>query len=186
MATKEGIWVTALQESKAKAATTERPWVTLYLSSGVDLVRRQEMSDKIKHKTATAAERQDIREHVGVAIAFSPKAQLVCGDVRAVNGRMMWAVIQAQKTCVLVNAYAPHAYASTADKDGFYEELATMLRSIPRRYTLLVGGDFNVRLGARREGEKRWIGPHTGPTRPEGEPPSRRQQIALRSAATGV
>lgn len=44
------------------------------------------------------------------------------------------------------------------------------MREITSRYTVLSGGDFNVRLRARREGEERWVGPHTGPERPAGEP----------------
>lgn len=83
---------------------------------------------------------------------------------------MMWAVIQSQKPWALVSAYAPQASAATSEKDRFYEDLTGMLQSIPRRYTLPNGGDFNVRLGSRREGEERWIGPHTGPERPERDP----------------
>lgn len=77
-------------------------WATLYLSSGVDLERRQEITEKIKQRTATSGERQEAREHAGVGISLAPKG--LCSGVRAVNSRMMWAVMQRQEPWALVSA----------------------------------------------------------------------------------
>lgn len=74
-------------------------------------------------------------------------------DVWAVNGRTMWAATQSQKPWSLVSVYAPHAYASPSDEAGIYEDLTRMLHELPSRFTLLIGGHLDVRLGARREEE---------------------------------
>ena len=52
-------------------------------------------------------------------------------------------------------------------KKTFYETLSTMVDTASRTCIVLVGGDFNVKLGECREGEERWIGPHCGRGRPE-------------------
>lgn len=155
------VWAMVLQERKANAVATERRWATFYLSSGVDPERRQEITEKIRR----ARRRRKKCKRFGAR-----GSRNIGSDVRAVNGRMMWAVMQSKKPWALVTVYAPHVYASPSEKDRFYEDLTRMLREIPRRFTLLIGGDFNVRLGGRRRGEERWIGPHTGPDRPEGDP----------------
>lgn len=116
MANKEEVWAVVLQETKANSTATDLRWATLFLSSGVEPERRHEIAGNIKQRTATAEEKQAIREHAGVAISLAPQGQLVCSDVRARNGMMMWAAIQSQKPWVLVIAYVPHACTSSSEK----------------------------------------------------------------------
>lgn len=101
---------------------------------------------------------------------------MVCGsvasravkDVRTGGGRLITARIAAQRDCVLISAYAPHAAATDAAKDEFWTQLAAEIAENQRHSIFLVGGAFNAKLGKRHAGEGRWIGPHTGPHRQEG------------------
>lgn len=76
--------------------------------------------------------------------------------------------IAAQRDYILVSSHVPHAAAPDAAKGEFWANLAAEVRRQKRTGIVLVDEDLNVKLGGRRPGEGRWLGPHMGPHRPEG------------------
>ncbi|KAK1946811.1 Craniofacial development protein 2 [Phytophthora citrophthora] len=53
----------------------------------------------------------------------------------------------------IVNAYAPHSGYPVAAIDSFYADLSTALSKLPQRDTTIILGDFNAKIGQRRENE---------------------------------
>ena len=47
----------------------------------------------------------------------------------------------------LISVYAPTLSATPDTKDMFYENLASIIRNIPRKEQVVVLGDFNARVG---------------------------------------
>ena len=60
----------------------------------------------------------------------------------------------------LVCAYAPTLCSNADDKDQFYDTLDTMIKSVPAKEALFIGGDFNARVGADREAWPSVMGYH--------------------------
>ena len=56
------------------------------------------------------------------------------------------------RTQILV-AYAPHAHKPTEEKKSFYEQLTDLVKET-KGGMLIIGGDFNARLGAPIDGEE--------------------------------
>ena len=52
------------------------------------------------------------------------------------------------KHATLISAYAPTMTNPGEAKDKFYEELDSLISSIPRADKLLILGDFNARVGS--------------------------------------
>ncbi|VDL66817.1 unnamed protein product [Nippostrongylus brasiliensis] len=63
----------------------------------------------------------------------------------------------------IIQAYAPTADSSEELHEEFYEELQDLIRS-QKSNCIIVGGDFNARIGPRRPGE-RFIGPNSAEIR---------------------
>ena len=53
----------------------------------------------------------------------------------------------------IVNAYAPHSGYPVAAIDGFYADLTKALSKLPQRDTTIILGDFNAKIGQRRNNE---------------------------------
>ncbi|RLN58757.1 hypothetical protein BBJ29_009620 [Phytophthora kernoviae] len=53
----------------------------------------------------------------------------------------------------VITGYAPHSGYPTVDVDKFYEDLHDAFHSLPSRNTTFIIGDFNTKIGRRREGE---------------------------------
>ncbi|KAL9979042.1 hypothetical protein ACROYT_G016634 [Oculina patagonica] len=66
-----------------------------------------------------------------------------------------------QKTNVtLISAYAPTMTNPNEIKDRFYEELDSLIASVPKSERLVILGDFNARVGTDHQAWHRTIGKH--------------------------
>lgn len=155
-----------IQETKNDAEAVERIWAEWHFSTASDPVKRQEVAAKVTNGTATAEEQRSARGHHGVATVAAPKAIVVKGEMVAMGGRLIWAELRAQRSWVVVSAHAPHAAASDRDKKEFSANSGELYPKKSRRRIVLIGGDLNVKLGSRRQGEERWFGEHCGPEVP--------------------
>jgi len=59
----------------------------------------------------------------------------------------------------VIVAYAPTEDAVDADKDAFYNDLASVIESVPTHDNLLMLGDFNAMTGPRSAGYEDVVGP---------------------------
>ena len=94
----------------------------------------------------------------GVALMISKHAAKCLEEWKAVNDdRIMTACFSSKyvATTVIV-CYAPTNEAEEETKEGFYNQLQAVVRSVRRHDVRIVGGDFNAKVGAdnsRRERE---------------------------------
>ena len=68
---------------------------------------------------------------------------------RPVSDRIMMMRLPLSKDNIatIISVYAPIMTNPDESKEIFYNQLARVLSGIPRRYKLLLIGDFNVRIG---------------------------------------
>ena len=99
----------------------------------------------------------------GVGLAI--RSQLLRGtseEPTYVNERLMYLKMRLVKNehATVIAAYAPTLAADTDDKDQFYDQLDAILRSINRKDKIILLGDFNARVGTRRDLWDGVIGQH--------------------------
>ena len=68
--------------------------------------------------------------------------------------------LQHNRVANLISAYAPTLDSSDETKDEFYEELGTLLCSIPLNQKIILLGDFNARVGTDTNAWRKVIGNH--------------------------
>ena len=101
----------------------------------------------------------DDRRERGVAIAVSNSAQGALVNVNPVNERLMSARFETKIGFMTVVAcYAPTDCSTAEAKDSFYGHLEALINTIPKADYLVIAGDLNAEVGARREGWERVIG----------------------------
>ena len=67
---------------------------------------------------------------------------------------------------VIIGAYIPHDDVQEAKRIEVWEKLGDRIQEISSNKNVIVCGDFNASLHARKEGEEQHIGPHTFCKRP--------------------
>jgi len=90
------------------------------------------------------------RRESGVGFAVkSSLVRLLVGPPKGINDRLMTLQIPLHggKTATLVSVYAPTMTNPDDVKDKFYEELDTVISSVPKPEKLIILGDFNARVG---------------------------------------
>ncbi|KAK2703516.1 hypothetical protein QYM36_018045 [Artemia franciscana] len=86
----------------------------------------------------------------GVGMTMTPKIASGLMDYELVSDRILMALLKGQNNNLTILS----VYASIRDdpyhlKDNFYADLQLTLIKIPRKDILVIGGDFNARMGAR-------------------------------------
>lgn len=157
-----------VQEKKNNLQSREVRGRAWYFSASVDTDKLAQINDKTRRGVSTAQERQSIREHAGVVAMTDRRTAATVRVVTPASGRLMTMEVAAQRKYVFVSAHPPHTAAAVADKHTCWEEVREEVQSQAKKGIVLIGGDFNVKLGESCPGEERWIGAHTGPYRPEG------------------
>ena len=82
---------------------------------------------------------------------------------KGINDRLMAMPLPLsdKKQATIISAYAPTMTNPDETKDKFYEELDTLIKSVPRSDKLLVLGDFNARVGSDHIAWDGIIGKHS-------------------------
>lgn len=106
-----------------------------------------------------------IEERLEAGVGFAIKSNLVRkleSLPKGVNDRLMvmHLPLSDKKHATLISAYAPTMTNPDEVKDKFYEELDSLISSVPRADKLLVLGDFNARVGSDYEVWNGTIGRH--------------------------
>ena len=100
----------------------------------------------------------------GVALVLRRQAlaawRLGVQQWKAWSSRCVCAVVQVDKRLSrkvhLVSCYAPTRTASREDKDAFFQELESIIFSVPSGGMYVILGDFNARVGSRDSIDGEW------------------------------
>ena len=68
--------------------------------------------------------------------------------------------LQGKKHLTLISVYAPTMAYTQEEKELFYQQLSSLLRTVPKEDKLLLLGDFNARVGKDSQAWPEVIGPH--------------------------
>ena len=86
------------------------------------------------------------REGVGVVLSKSTKNSLI--SYSPISERIMTARLHTKHVNIsVVVAYAPTNEKTDAVKEAFYTQLSSVMDKLPRQDVVLLGGDFNARVG---------------------------------------
>ncbi|VDM01138.1 unnamed protein product [Schistocephalus solidus] len=104
-------------------------------------------------------------EEVGAGYTFfwnrRPKAERrEAGFAFAIRNGIVGRLPVYRKFATIISAYAPPMTSSDAAKDKFYEDLHSLLATVPKADKLIVLGDFNARVGTDRASWRGVLGPH--------------------------
>ncbi|KAI5745635.1 hypothetical protein M8J76_012983 [Diaphorina citri] len=92
--------------------------------------------------------------HYGVAICV--KSSLlqsgVVSEPHCINDRIMFVNINGEKeSTTLISCYAPTLQSTDLEKEIFYNNLKRVYEEIPRKNNIIIGGDFNARVGNKHD-----------------------------------
>ena len=115
---------------------------------GID-IKHHDMKNGWKLLTSSAEKAQNNSTIRGVGMLVSPKAYKSLNSIESVNPRILIASFNGNPAVTIISCYSPTNVALDEDKDKFYKELTLVTRAIPKHNVLLIGGDFNSKIGTR-------------------------------------
>ena len=134
----------------------------------LDVVGVQEVRWSGQGRTATPSGhvflysgKDDDSHRSGVGLLLSPLASKALMTYECVSDRLLTARIN----CGVINltvvvCYAPTEVSGVDEKDEFYQTLEDVLQKSHKHDVRMVIGDFNARVGSKREGYEQVLGPH--------------------------
>ena len=95
----------------------------------------------------------------GVAIGIHTRLTNHVMEWKACGARMCYIRLYATPVAIsIICAYAPTEDSSEPDKERFYLELQKYLEHVPNKEVLIIGGDFNAKIGSPLDSDKQNIG----------------------------
>ena len=64
---------------------------------------------------------------------------------------MMAATFNGNPRATIISCYSPTMLAKKTELVAFYDELSSLVRSIPKQNVLVIGGDMNAQIGKKRK-----------------------------------
>ena len=62
---------------------------------------------------------------------------------------MMLATFNGNSSATIISCYSPANVSEETEHITFYDELSSLVRSIPKHNVLVVGGDMNTQIGKK-------------------------------------
>ena len=81
----------------------------------------------------------------GVGMLIGPRALKTLNSIERIQPRMMAATFNGNPKATIISCYSEETELVT-----FYEELSSLVRSIPKHNLLVIGGDMNAQIGKNR------------------------------------
>ncbi|VDN58433.1 unnamed protein product [Dracunculus medinensis] len=98
----------------------------------------------------------------GAAIFMSNKSHSVVNEWKSVSDRMAYAHFKGMFCNIsVISVYVPVLSANDSDKDKFYAELQLLIKSIPKHNIVIIGRDWNARIGHNDAAMTSTIGKYT-------------------------
>ena len=83
----------------------------------------------------------------GVGLLIGPKALKTLNSIEKIQPRMMVATFNGNPRATIVSCYSPTNVSEENEIVTFYDELSSLVRSIPKHNMLVIGGDMNAQIG---------------------------------------
>ena len=86
----------------------------------------------------------------GVGLLIGPRALKTLNSVEKILPRMMAATFNGNPRATIISCYSPTNVSEENEIVTFYDELSSLVRSIPKHNMLVIGGDMNAQIGKNR------------------------------------
>ena len=83
----------------------------------------------------------------GVGILIRPRALKPLNSIERIQPRMMVATFNGNLRATIIYCYCPTNACEKTEVIAFYDELSSLVRSIPKHNVLVIGGDMNAQIG---------------------------------------
>ena len=125
----------------------------------IDIICIQEHTEDIKnHETGSgwslftvSAWKNSVNATVGgVGLLIGPRALKTLNSIEKIQPRMMAATFNGNPRASIISCYSPTNVSEETELVTFYDELSSLVRSIPKHNMLVIGGDMNAQIGKNR------------------------------------
>ena len=86
----------------------------------------------------------------GVGMLIGPRALKTLNSIERIQPRMMAATFNGNPKATIISCYSPTNVSEENEIVTFYEDLSSLVRSIPKHNLLVIGGDMNAQIGKNR------------------------------------
>ena len=83
----------------------------------------------------------------GVGLLIGPRALKTLNSVEKIQPRMMAATFNGNPRATIISCYSPTNVSEETELVTFYDELSSLVRSIPKHNMLVIGWDMNAQIG---------------------------------------
>ena len=97
-------------------------------------------------KATASAWKNSINASIG-GMLIGPQALKSHNRIRKIQPRTMVATFNGNPSATIISCYSPTNFGEETDLIAFYNELSSLVRSIPKHNVLLIGGDMNAQIG---------------------------------------
>ena len=78
---------------------------------------------------------------------IGPRALKTVNSIERKQPRMMAATFNDNPKATIISCYSPTNVSEESEQVAFYDELSSLVRSIPKHNVLVIGGDMNAQIG---------------------------------------
>ena len=94
------------------------------------------------------ARKNSINAKIGcVGMLIGPRALKSLNSIEKIQPMMMVATFNSNPSATVISYYSPTNVSGETDLITFYNELSSLVLSIPKRKVLVIGGDKNAQIG---------------------------------------
>ena len=86
----------------------------------------------------------------GVGMLIGPRGLKTLISIESLQPRMMAATFNGNHKATIISCYSPTNVSEENEIVTFYEDLSSLVRSIPKHNLLVIGGDMNAQIGKNR------------------------------------
>ena len=85
-----------------------------------------------------------------VGILIGPRALKSLNSIERIQPRMMVATFNGNPRTTIISCYSPTNVSEETELIAFYDELSSLVHSIPKHNVLVIGGNMNALIGKNR------------------------------------
>ena len=83
----------------------------------------------------------------GEGILIGPRALKTLNSIEKIQPRIMAATFNGNPRATIISCYSPTNVSEETELVAFYDELSSLVRSVPKHNMLVIGGSMNAQIG---------------------------------------